>query len=131
MQWHKRNDEPANMSDMLGVTMTEVVNMDDERIVFRVEDGREWEMLHYQDCCEYVGVEDICGDLKDLEGSPLVESEEVEGETEDPSTSYEDSYTWTFYKLRTAKGAVTIRWLGRSNGYYSESVDFVLSKPKD
>lgn len=72
-------------------------------------------------------MESIVGDLSDLVGSPILQAEEVEHRDETPEGAtppeYPGSYTWTFYKLATIKGGVTIRWLGESNGYYSERVD--------
>ena len=67
----------------------------------------------------------MCGNLSDLENSPILVAEEVSSVgAKEPVKSYDDSYTWTFYKFSTIKGSVTVRWLGTSNGYYSESVDF-------
>lgn len=111
------------VSDLLGKTMAEVkVSDDKEQISFVSDCGREWRMYHDQDCCESVRVEDVVGEFSDLVGAPILMAEESvnSGRSEDDY----DSETWTYYKLATIKGYVTIRWYGTSNGYYSESVDF-------
>ena len=99
----------------------------DTEVVFVTRDGETYKLIHFQECCEDVSVEDICGNFKDIIGSPIVMAEEVNNATPDnwECPEHVDSYTWTFYKLATVKGYVTIRWYGESNGCYSESVDFV------
>ena len=90
-------------------------------------------MEHRLDCCERVTLEDICGDLQDLVGFPLIVAEEVfSNETPEglEKPEYAESYTWTYYKLSGILGSVTLRWFGESNGYYSESVS-LYEYPKD
>ena len=114
---------------LMGMTMESVKQEGNEAIRFKSDCGREFVMHHHQDCCECVTIEDINGDLGDLVGREIVMAEAVSSDKNpddaDPETiSYQDSFTWTFYKLATTKGSVTIRWYGSSNGYYSERVDF-------
>jgi hypothetical protein len=52
-------------------------------------------------------------------------AEETTSETNDGGDFDTSLQRWTFYKFATAKGYVTLRWYGASNGYYSVSVDFV------
>jgi hypothetical protein len=110
---------------LLGKTLTSVKRVGDEQIEFRTTDGETYRMFHSQDCCESVRIEDVCGNLDDLVGSPLLMAEESTNRTDDPPEEYYESYTWTFYRFATVKGSVTIRWYGESNGYYSESVDII------
>lgn len=103
-------------------------------INFYTNDNRKFYMYHEQDCCEYVTIDDICGDLDDLLNYPILLAEEVSNTNQEecivvdddtePRSTYDESWTWTFYKLSTIYGSVTIKWYGTSNGYYSESVDF-------
>ena len=114
----------ANFSDLMGKTLTTIVNENDE-LIFTTNEGEIFKAYHDQDCCESVSIEDIEGDLNDLIGTQILQAEEVTN-SEDTlgKIEYPDSFTWTFYKLATIKGYVTIRWLGESNGYYSESFSF-------
>jgi len=88
--------------------------------------GGDLVLDHRQDCCERVLIEDFEGDIEDLLGHRLVSAEEVvngEGEGQSGVVDEDWSTTWTFYKFRTTGGDLWIRWLGESNGYYSERVD--------
>jgi hypothetical protein len=107
----------VNISHMIGKRFDSVV-ADKDTILFVCYQGL-YKMYHDQSCCESVEIESIVGDLDDLCGSPILEAEESTGTGE---TDWGSS-TWTFYKLKTRKGYVDIRWNGESNGYYSESVD--------
>ena len=85
---------------------------------------------HTQDCCESVGLEDVAGgDLADLVGQ-RIEAAWEDTNAEGPTPEYPDSWTWTFYVFRTNKTTLTLRFLGESNGYYSERVD-VQWTPED
>ncbi len=123
----------VNFSDLLGKTLTSVTGLEREsgEAVFTDSDGVSYTMYHSQDCCETVQIEDVAGDVGDLIGAPILLAECVEStETPEGVTEpdwFDSSGTWTFYKLSTIKGSVTIRWFGSSNGYYSETVEFELA----
>ena len=116
-----------NFSDLVGKTLASVDgNVGDGVMRFTCSDTSAYELFHHQDCCEGVSIEDICGDLSDLIGTPIVRAEESESNDRINDTKEEqsESFTWTFYRIGTIKGTVVIRWYGASNGYYSESVSF-------
>lgn len=120
----------VDFSCLLGLTLTSCERIGDEEILFSSGDGRKFEMHHNQDCCERVEIESVVGDLQDLVGEPILFAEVSTSNAEvglpkNPDPYDDESQTWTFYKLATRKGWVDIRWHGASNGYYSESVDFI------
>lgn len=110
-------------STLLGKTLSQI-DVRDDYITFYTTDNKKFYMFHEEDCCESVQIDDIIGiDINELIGDPILVAEERSNRDDPPLPFYGDtSYTWTFYELATIKGAVTIRWFGSSNGYYSESV---------
>lgn len=119
--------DDIDISVLKGKTIVEIEGLkkDGKKVYIKTSDGHVYIMLHEQDCCEHVWIEDICGDVEDLIGSPVLVAEEcTNGKDFGKLPASDLSYTWTFYKLATAKGYVDIRWYGTSNGYYSERVNF-------
>ena len=142
------DDDRVEISELKGKVLVDIdVGNGKEQLTFKTADGEIYEMYHVGDCCESVYLEDIVGDLGDLLGTQLIEAEEIVNRDDNPPDRLKadeedrdyypdgymvDSYTWTFYKLGTIKGHVTLRWFGQSNGYYSERVSvFKKAKTED
>lgn len=100
----------------------------EDELVFATDAGYKVIFYHGQECCERVNIEDVCGDLNDLVGVPLMVANQSSRHEEDESGF--ESITWTFYTFRTVKGTVDVRWFGGSNGYYSERVSVRIVHPE-
>lgn len=127
------------IDELLGKTLKSAERFDD-KLIFKTVDDEVVVFYHYQDCCESVYIEDICGDLSDLVGSPLLEAEiATSTEVEEPTEIKTDAKTeeiefdeeWTFYKFATLKGSVVVRWYGSSNGWYSTRVSMDIRNPPE
>lgn len=95
-----------DIKELKNKTVSKIDVLDDkEGLSFYVDGYKKVTLQHTQDCCECVELNDVCGDLDDLLHSPLLRAE-----------------------VETNKGhcgEVVLRFLGESNGYYSEDVDVI------
>lgn len=118
----------AKFSDLVGKTVVYVEGLgrNSEKVIFIFSDGTKARLIYHQDCCASCSIEDICGNVVDLINSPILKAEEVSSNDNPPGieVEYQDSFTWTFYHISTARGTVSLRWYGGSNGFYSEKASF-------
>lgn len=114
----------SKFEQIQGMTITAVVYKEVNESLLIHLNTHVLEMIHHQDCCETVYLEDVVGSFEDLIGYPLLEVSEnlVDIATEDMSS------TASYYNFKTIKASVQLRWVGESNGYYSETVDCYLYK---
>ena len=118
----------VNISELKNKIFSKVYRNGD-RIIF--ENSKEkYELLHDQNCCEDVFIDDVCGELSNLENAEITYAERTTNEG-NPKVEYDGSCTWTFFKFATNKGWVDVRFYGTSNGYYSEDADLYLVEKKD
>jgi hypothetical protein len=119
-------DTKVEFKTLIGKTFTEITKSTEELIFKNETEG--YVLVHMQDCCEYVYIEDIDNDIQLLVGAEILEAEESSHDGDEDKLCG-DSCTWTFFKIRTQRDSFTIRFFGESNGYYSESAE--LYKLKD
>lgn len=128
---NKKGPSPG-IGALVGITLTGIITHHEPHdvIEFVTNDGCKFALMPDEPgTLSSVTIEDVCGDLEDLLGSPILTAEERSNEDHSPLNSYgdyEEHYTWTFYEFATIKGSVTIRWYGTSANptYYSEKVAF-------
>jgi hypothetical protein len=125
----KKTIKVTKFDSMIGRVFRDIkrIKVEDQDVVLFFEGWKSvvpsFAMGHEQNCCEEVYLESIDGDLNDLIDERITQAECVT-ESEEDEEEYE-SQTWSFYKFATNKGSVTMRWIGTSNGFYSEEVDLV------
>jgi hypothetical protein len=111
------------MNAAIGKELTEIkFTEDEELLLLHFQDGSILCFCHEQDCCENVYLEDD-GRIRDAIGQKLVMA--FVGITHDEGDY--DSCTSTWYHLRFEKMDVTLRFMGESNGYYSEAVNILFT----
>ena len=118
--------EPAKFSELKGKIVKNIF-FDEEKkwkgshtLVIETE-NEAYILNHECESSEEVYIEDIEGNIFCIINQEILLAEESSKKVEDDFVC-NPSETWTFYKIATAKGYVTIRWYGGSSGWYSEEV---------
>jgi hypothetical protein len=137
----------VNFNTLVGKTITAIHKTPDadgnaSELQFECSDGSQYHMYHDQCCCENVYLYDTNGELDAIIGLKIHDAYESSSASDDgtgcaqalyskhfdPNEHDDDSCTWTFYRIVVSDGrnsaTVVLRWLGTSNGYYSESMAF-------
>jgi hypothetical protein len=108
--------------DVLVGEVLDAVDIDREKdqIFLTTRSGRQFLIYHEQKCCETVEISGQDGSFDKLIGKPIVEARDNAVDTSEEAA---DSQTTTTLVFRVDDHTVISRWVGDSNGYYSESVD--------
>ena len=98
------------------------IDREENQILLTTRSGRKFLVYHEQDCCESVRIVSQDGSFDKLIGNPLIEARDFAVDTGESESNY-DSQTTTTLVFRVDDQTVISRWIGDSNGYYSEGVD--------
>lgn len=113
----------VTIDELKGKTITKIKNENGGgRVVIFTKEGPIYRMDHQQDCCETVLCTEIEGEIEQILNSPVTNTKEIIEHDEEGKLSDYESLTLTDFLIETESARLLIKWLGTSNGYYSESV---------
>jgi len=120
-------EKDIDIKELIGEVLTYIdIDPKNDVILLTTQSGRQIRICHYQDCCESVYIENTDGKWHELFGKPILDASHEECSSGNlPEECYEDSWTRTTLTFKTDKATVINRWIGTSNGYYSESVSLI------
>lgn len=78
---------------------------------------------YWEDVGNNVHLEDGFEDLRKMIGEQILKAEVVINREDEPLDEWDESHTWTYYKISSLNYDCTLRFYGSSNGCYSESVN--------
>lgn len=119
--------------ELNGMTIERITGLEQysDCVTLYMTNGRVFDLIHHQECCENVSLEDFIGDMESLVNAKILNAYISSNQSpmdilkpKKPDTEMDDSFKWSFYNIDTDKGPIWMRWLGESNGYYSEEVEF-------
>ena len=119
-----RRKYKENLDDLKGETLTHIdLNEKKDEILLTTESGRQFRVYHEQDCCEHVRIVGVLGRWNELLNRKVEEVgiDEIEFGSD---YDYDGTGTETTLTFRVDGKTLINRWIGESNGYYSEKVDF-------
>lgn len=116
---------------LAGKTLT-TYRYDGENGLFLTFGDETYVMRHDQSCCEKVSLETSANEMDALVGQKIHHAyvNARQSERLDKHGNLDGTMTWTFYVLQGGTSCVVLRWVGSSNGYYSEEVDFSACPPR-
>ncbi len=128
----------VEISDLVGKKITKVEGLEEgsEMVIIYTDCDHTYMFNHEQICCEDVELNDFECDVEMIVGAKIISADVAKNknhfsESKDSPNEEFATWTWSFYKIETDKGEIWMRWIGGSNGAYSEEVSIFRVKKEE
>ena len=115
-----------NFTHLIGLTLTNIeisrrVPHEDDYVVFVTDTGERYRLIHEQECCERVFIQDVQESIEDVLHTPIVHASKIVSPYVDP---YGFKGFLYLFLLRTDTGTLHILFQATSCGCDFLNVDF-------